>query len=75
MVAVAAGQSWQKTWEKKDEKPSNIRAKSENLYILHLPLSLLRSVSLSPPSSHSVSLHETERPMSEKGEFIWAYMP
>lgn len=30
---------------------------------------------LSPPSSYSVGLHETERPASEKGEFILAHMP
>lgn len=46
-----------------------------NLYLFQLPFSLPRSLSLSPPSSHSVGLHETERPVSEKGEFIWAHMP
>lgn len=32
------------------------------------------SLSLSPPSSHSDSLAETERPMSELGEFMLSYM-
>lgn len=52
-----------------------LRGDEGNADFFLLPFSLPHSLFLSPPSSHSVGSHETERPMSEKGEFIWAHMP
>lgn len=57
----------------KNSKTPQILGK-RNKHLFRLQLFLPRALSFSPPSSHSLGLHETERPMSEKGEFIWAHM-
>lgn len=59
--------------EDKSSKTPQILGKRNN-HLFRLQLFLPHTLSFSPPSSHSLGLHETERPMSEKGEFIWAHM-
>lgn len=63
--------------ESKDEK-QNIFKYSDQMketFSFFMSHSSFPDLSLSPPSSYSVGLHETERPASEKGEFILAHMP
>lgn len=53
-----------------DRECDTFKLKTFTTFNSHINLSAV------PPSiSHSLSLYESERPVSYKGEFIWAYMP